>query len=116
MFLNLIQKLGYHYVVMLKSSSAAYKTMVKKYAETIRWNVSHVLNDKGLFGVTDRTRVFSTGEQEAYTSLFYDAIRGSRKALDDIAKVLAAQKEISAQINAGRPLSKLQIPKTCRIF
>ena len=114
--LNLIQKLGYHYVVMLKSSSAAYKTMVKKYAETIRWNVSHVLNDKGLFGVTDRTRVFSTGEQEAYTSLFYDAIRGSRKALDDIAKVLAAQKEISAQINAGRPLSKLQIPKNMQNF
>lgn len=114
--LCLIRELGYHYVVMLKSSSRAYKTMIEKYAETIRWKVSHVISDKGLFGVTDRTAVFAKSTEPVCVGLFYDAIRGSRKALDDIAQTLKTFKDVKAQIAAGQPKSKIRIPVSMHRF
>lgn len=107
--MRLIRELGYRYVVMLKSSALAYKTMLEKYAETIRWKVAHVINDKGIFGVEERTRVFANGTEEACVGLFFDGIRGCRKSLDDIARVLKSRQEIKAQILGGKQLSKLKI-------
>lgn len=107
--MRLIRELGYRYVVMLKSSALAYKTMLEKYAETIRWKVAHVINDKGIFGVEERTRVFASGTEEACVGLFFDGIRGCRKSVDDIARVLKSRQEIKAQILGGKKLSKLRI-------
>lgn len=107
--MGLIRELGYRYVVMLKSSALAYKTMLEKYAETIRWKVAHVINEKGIFGVEERTRVFASGTEEACVGLFFDGIRGCRKSMDDIARVLKSQQDIKAQIIGGKKLSKLKI-------
>lgn len=107
--MRLIRELGYRYVVMLKSSALAYKTMLEKYAETIRWKVAHVINDKGI-------RVFASGTEEACVGLFFDGIRGCRKSVDDIARVLKSRQEIRAQILGGKKLSKLKIASDMKSY
>ncbi|WP_193222720.1 hypothetical protein, partial [Sutterella seckii] len=65
--------------------------------------------EKGIFGVEERTRVFASGTEEACVGLFFDGIRGCRKSMDDIARVLKSQQDIKAQIIGGKKLSKLKI-------
>lgn len=114
--LRLIRELGYQYVVMLTSTSLAYKTMVEKYAESIRWKVDHVINDKGIFGFVEQTRVFGKSDEQAYVGLFYDGVRGGRKALEDISQALGAYRDVKAQIAAGTTLDNLKIASNVRPY
>jgi len=99
---ELLNSLGYPYVVMLQADTFAHSQMVAQHSETIRWRVSYAVGEKGLFGISDKKRLFHGHTQEAFVNLFFDASNGSQRALTLIAKILKATKEMKAEIQRGK--------------
>ncbi len=114
--LQLIRACGYRYIVMLKSTSLAFQTMMTKHAEAIHCKVRFVVNERGLFGISERCKVFASGTEEACVGLYYDAVRGNKSALKQISEVLAAGRAINGAIAQGKPKSKLPIPASLKKF
>lgn len=67
-----LNKLDYPYVIMLKSNTSAHKEMLNENAEKIRWRVDKLVNEHGIFGVTEEKKLFANYPEKAYTTLFYD--------------------------------------------
>jgi hypothetical protein len=99
---ELLNGLGYPYVVMLQSDTFGHSQMVTEYSETIRWRVPYAVSGKGLFGLAEKKQLFRQHPEEAFVNLFFDASNGSQRALSLISKILKATKEIKAEIQGGR--------------
>lgn len=94
--------LGYPYVVMLPSDTFGHAQMVAEHSETIRWRVPYALGEKGLFGLSQKKRLFRQHPEEAFINLFFDASNGSQRALSLIAKTVKATKVLKAEIQRGK--------------
>jgi len=90
--LEKISSLGKQYVVMLKSNTRGHVDMVRKHAESIRWDGDHLVSLDGIFGISDHGPVFSDGGPMAYLNLFYSAQNGCERSLRLMEKV---KKEIA---------------------
>ena len=99
---ELLDRLGYPYVVMLQSDTFAHSQMVGEYSETIRWRVPYAVGEKGLFGISEKRQIFRQHQEEAFVNLFFDASNGSQRALSLISRILKATKEIQAEIQRGK--------------
>lgn len=99
---ELLNRLGYPYVVMLQSHTFGHSQMVTKHSETIRWRVPYAVGEKGLFGISEKKRLFRQHPEEAFINLFFDASHGSQRALSLIAKIVKATKEMKAEIQKGK--------------
>ena len=87
---------GMKYVVMLMSSRHGFREMVEKHLDDVRWNVRNALPFPGLFGVTDRVRLFESRTEENCVGLFFDATAGSiasARLLDKFHAELSAMRE-----------------------
>ncbi len=100
--LTMLQELEYPYVVMLKSNTYAHEQMVAGHNEEIRWKVEYVINDRGLFGLTEKKRIFQRHPEEAIVGLFYDGINGSERSVRLIKKILAAKQQAGAAAKEGK--------------
>lgn len=99
---ELLDRLGYPYVVMLQGDTFGHTQMVAEHSETIRWRVPYAVGEKGLFGLSKRKQLFGQHPEEAFINLFFDASNGSQRSLTLIAKIQKATKEIQAQIQKGK--------------
>lgn len=108
--LKLIRESGYKYVVMLPSNSFAYKSMFEQYAHEIFWNFDYAINRKGMFGITQRGKVFASGEEEACIGFYFNPRIASPKSLDFIMDVFDARDDISAQIAQGKEIDEIVVP------
>ena len=99
---ELLDRLGYPYVVMLQSDTFAHSQMVAQHSETIRWRVPYAVGEKGLFGISEKKRLFCEYPQEAFVNLFFDASNGSQRSLALISKILKATKVLKAEIQKGK--------------
>ena len=108
--LKLIRESGYKYIVMLPSSSFAYKTMFEQYAREIFWNFDYAINRKGIFGTTQNGKVFASGEEEACIGFYFNPRIGSPKSLNFIMDVFDARDNISAQIAQGKKIDEIVVP------
>lgn len=66
---------------MLKSNTTAHTEMVKDNAEKIRWRVDKLVNEHGIFGITEEKKLFANHPEKAYTTLFYDGKNGGERSL-----------------------------------
>ncbi len=114
--LKLIKDCGYEYIVMLKSSCLGFQTMFDKHAEKIRQQVKYSVNDRGLFGITDKAQVFGSGTEQAYIGLYYNNISSSYSTNHLISQVFNAANTLKAEIARGKHLSKLSIPKKMKRY
>ena len=87
-----LNKLEYPYVIMLKSNTTTHTEMVKDNAEKIRWRVDKLVNEHGIFGITEEKKLFANHPEKAYTTLFYDGKNGGERSLTLINKVFKAKK------------------------
>ncbi len=94
--------LGYPYVVMLPSDTFGHSQMVAEHSETIRWRVPYAVGEKGLFGISEKKRLFHGHTEEAFVNLFFDASNGSQRSLTLIAKIVKATKVLKAEIQKGK--------------
>ncbi|MBI9096253.1 MAG: transposase [Sphaerochaeta sp.] len=99
---ELLDSLGYPYVVMLQADTFAHSQMVAQHSETIRWRVPYAVGEKGLFGISEKKRLFHGHMEEAFVNLFFDASNGSQRSLALIAKILKATKVLKAEIQKGK--------------
>ncbi len=110
--LDHIRSLHFPFVVMLKSDNYGYTQMLDKYWETIKCRVDHLVNDDGIFGISEQHRIFRTSSENDYVSLFYDMNNGTARAFTLISKVLTAKKKMEGEINAGiRPQVPAEMKK-----
>lgn len=100
--ISTIEKLGYKYVVMLKSNTTAHGQMFEDHSETIRWKTKYVINDKGIFGTIQKCKLFSLHPETAKVGLFYDGINGGERSVRLIKKVLAAKRDAEEMIRNGK--------------
>lgn len=105
--LNHIRSLNFAFVVMLKSDSFGYTDMLEKYWDKIKCRVDHLVNEDGIFGITEQHRIFRNSSEDDYVSLYYDMNNGTARAGTLISKVLKTKKQMEAELLAG---TKPQVP------
>ena len=97
-----LNKLEYPYVIMLKSNTTTHTEMVKDNAEKIRWRVDKLVNEHGIFGITEEKKLFANHPEKAYTTLFYDGKNGEERSLTLINNVFKAKKAMEESISNGK--------------
>jgi len=124
--LKLLAELKYPYVIMLKSDTYGHTQMVSQYAETIRWKVPYATGGDGMFGISEKQKVFKGYPEEAYINLFFDGSNAAQRSITLIRKIVKATEELNTKIEAGKiPLVPQDIkkyitikeePEGCRII
>lgn len=112
--INLAEELNIDYVIMLKSSTHGAQYMLEKHCTDVRWQVRNVINDKGIFGITDMAKIFANSSTESCIGLFFDGIGGAQSAIRFICKVLDCFKSVKAAIAAGA--SSITIPPAMKKY
>ena len=97
-----IRKDGRDYILMLKSDTFGHTSMMAKYADTIRWKVPYAVNDRGVFGITDKKQLFSQYKDEAYINLYFDASNGTERSVALIRKVRETEKKALKTASEGK--------------
>ena len=95
-----VESLGWEWVVMLRKDNAAHQQMMARAAE-IRWNLAHVINSRGVFGIKGAAPLFKSSERESCVCLFYDGANGTDRSLRLIEKVFEAEEDIRRQVARG---------------
>lgn len=94
---------GMKYIVMLKSNQRGHREMVEKHLDDVRWNVRNALPFSGLFGVTDRVRLFESRTEENCVGLFFDGKVGSIASARLLDKFLAELGAMQKALKENRP-------------
>ena len=95
-----VESLGWEWVVMLKKDNTAHLQMMS-YASDIRWNLAHVVNSRGVFGIKGAAPLFRSSAKECCVCLFYDGANGTDRSLRLIEKVFEAEEDIRRQVAKG---------------
>ncbi len=103
-----IQESGYAYVLMLKSDTYGHTQMLKEHAEDIRWKVSNVISENGIFGIKASSKIFGNHPEKAYMYLYYDGANGSERSITLIRKVMRGAEQIRKTVAFGE---KPSVPK-----
>ena len=95
-----VESLGWEWVVMLKKDNTAHLQMTA-HANEIRWNLAHVVNGRGVFGIKGSAPLFRSSARESCVCLFYDGANGTDRSLRLIGKVFEAEEDVRRQAARG---------------
>ena len=96
--LSLIEECGYAWVIMLKESTAGFKEMYKRHSAEIRCQVRHIVDQKFLFGMTDKVKLFKESTHEDCVALFYDHINGAARSEHLSLKILREKAKLTKKL------------------
>ena len=99
---NLAEECGFRYIIMLKGSAGGAQTMFDRHCNEVRWQVRSVINKQGIFGITDKAKIFANSTKENCIGLFFSGLSGSPSAVRFINKVLDCAEELRSEITAGK--------------
>ena len=108
-----LEREKYDYVLMLTSNTMAYGEMVADHAEEIRWKVRYASHKKGLFGISEKRKIFRDDTKEAFVTLFYDGLNGSQRAVRLIEKVVNAREKLEESAAKGKVSA---VPESVRSY
>lgn len=97
--LKLINKLGFNYVVMLKSNTNGYKEMMLRHADEIRHKSRYIVNKRGVFGTTDRVRLFAESEEDTCVGLYFDWSNSSGRGVTLLSRILECKEQLESTID-----------------
>ncbi len=103
--INAVKEMGCSYLIMAPDNTTCYITMMKEYADKIRWNVDYILNSKGIFGIKDKVELFSNSNEEGYAYLLFDGSNGTERALRLISNIFEAYEMAQQEIANGSKIS-----------
>lgn len=106
--LQSIRESGYAYILMLKSDTYGHTQMLKDHSDEIRWKVSNVVSEEGIFGIRSKGKVFGNHPDEAYMYLYYDGANGTERSVTLIRKVIRGAEQMRKAIASG---DKPTVPK-----
>ena len=96
--MSLIEECGYAWVIMLKESTAGFKEMYKRHSAEIRCQVRHIVDQKFLFGITDKVKLFKESTHEDCVALFYDHVNGAARAEHLSLKILSEKAKLTKKL------------------
>lgn len=88
--IDMIRSLGYPFVIMLKSDNEGYMTMMERHSAEIYWKVDRIIGKDGLFGISDKARIFAGDSEESNVSLYFDAMNGTERSVTLLNKIIRA--------------------------
>ena len=94
----MLEQCSYPYVVMLKSDTYGHMQMMERHASEIRWSVRHVINDNGLFGISEEQKIFGHHPEKAWVSLYFDGVNGTGRSITLIKKIRSAARTMNESI------------------
>ena len=100
--LDLITSKGLEYIVMLKSNTNGYREMMARHADDVRVRVSQAVSDDGIFGITDKVKVFGKSASESCVGLFFVWSRNCSRGIKLLGKVRKQRRELEAVIREGK--------------
>ena len=95
---QMLEDCGYPYVVMLKSDTYGHTQMMERHAAEIRWCVRRIINDNGLFGISEEQKIFGNHPEKAWVNLYFDGVNGTGRSITLIKKIRAAAKAMNESI------------------
>jgi len=98
--LKAVESLGWEWVVMLKKNTNAHLSMMS-HASEIRWNLSHVINGRGVFGTVGREPLFRSSDRACCVGLFFDGPNASDRSVRLIERVFDAEEDVRRQVERG---------------
>ncbi|WP_405297425.1 transposase, partial [Methanobrevibacter sp.] len=111
-----IRSMNLPFVVMLKSDSYGYMDMVEKHWMKVKVRMNHIVNENGLFGMSERHRIFKKSSPDDFVSIFYDMTNGCARAATLINKVVKAKKEmVAAMADGKKPVPPANLKKYFQI-
>lgn len=93
-----IKSWGMEHIVMLKSNCHGFLEMMKLHMESINWEVSKLVNEDGVFGVSDNKKVFFTSSNESCMGLFFNGQRATSRRVNLIHKVYREIRRVRAKL------------------
>lgn len=96
-----VESLGWNWTVMLKKDNSAHQMMMSM-AREIKWNLAHLVNGRGVFGIKGSAPLFKSSGKESCVCLFYDGANGTDRSLRLIEKVLEAEEDVRRQVAGGK--------------
>ena len=93
---------GFPFIIMMQGNRFGHTCMVEKYGESIRWSLDHAVSDEGLFGISEKNKLFQNSDTEAYVNLYFDGIRGSHQSVKLLSKIRAEKRRIDQELLLGR--------------
>ncbi|MBR3310648.1 MAG: hypothetical protein IKG15_02365 [Solobacterium sp.] len=93
---------GFPFIIMMHSNFKGHTSMAESYGETIRWNLDYAVTDEGLFGISEKTKLFLNSDTEAYVNLYFDGIRGSHQSVKLLAKIREEKRRLDHELSIGR--------------
>lgn len=105
-----LEKVGYPYIVMLKSDTYSHRRMYEEASEDIRWNVDRIVSRNSVFGISSQTKrpIFKHFDNEAFINLFFDGANGTDRSITLIQKVLDTVAMLQERIRKGE--SDVSVP------
>lgn len=105
---EMLERCGFPFIILLKADTFGHLRMMERHAETIRWKVPYIINDEGIFGISETGKVFGNHPETAVINLFFDGSNGAARSLTLIRKIRKAAKTMQEQIDSGK---KPSVPK-----
>ena len=96
--IQMLEKCGCSYVVMLKSDTYGHTQMTRKHAANIKWNGKYAVSDDGKFGNTENGRLFGSHPDTAWINLYYDGANGMDRSIALIRKIRTVTREANKSI------------------
>ena len=88
---------------MLKGSTNGAQTLFERHGAEVRWNVRNILNKNGIFGTTDKAKIFANSSKENCIGLFFDGLSSAPRAVRFINKVLDCSMRYAPRLPPASP-------------
>ena len=89
------------YVIMLPKNNYGHESMIKEHSEDIRWKVDQCISENGIFGMSERKKLFKNYNIHSYINTYFDGSNATNRAISLINKVFTAAEKIKEQIKRG---------------
>lgn len=102
--ISTLEEAGIPYVIMLKGDTLAHKSMYEAYADEVRWNVKHVINENSLFGISteEKCKIFSNSDLQAYLNFYHDGMNGSERSVSLVRNIMCEIERVSHRLEEGK--------------
>ena len=99
--IKVLNSFGLKYILMMKQNTLAYETMSSRYGNDIKSKWKYSLDAYGVYGITEKTKLFSKSPEEAYVSLYYDSSNGTARTATFVSKLKKEIRVLSKKLLSG---------------
>ena len=89
------------YIMMLPSDNYGHQQIMAECSEKIRWEPEKIVDDDGVFGITQKEQLFQNYDETAYLNLYYDGTSGPIQSIRLIRQIREEGRKAEKKAAAG---------------